>query len=375
MAMRTRNGGSAAAIQYENFQPKSESREEEGESVLLIYLPEFFKEQLKITYVHSSGIVRVTGERPLAYNKWSRFNQTFPVPQNCEVNKIQGKFQDGILFITMPKATIKQSHPKEESKGTKEALLPSKDALPEKTTTSQVSQKPKMETKALKGMEDPAGFFSPKKTDGQKVGAVSPQKSLKDQKSQKGPAEAPPKVVSTTDTKKQRDEKTDQVSGAKTVDQKPMIVKKESTDEVSKKMPTESVKEKTLFEQEEIIRKRKDSLATEGDESRKKRKEPVFAGETSSLRASDKSDREKSDGFASAGAEEKSKQDFNVAGKVKEVTNVAAAAAKKTMKGLGNMELSEEKQSMLNMGVAVLVIVALGAYVVYSYRSSGTSKD
>ena len=39
MAMRTRTGGSAAAIQYENFQPKSESREEVGESVLLIYLP------------------------------------------------------------------------------------------------------------------------------------------------------------------------------------------------------------------------------------------------------------------------------------------------------------------------------------------------
>lgn len=39
MAMRTRTGGSAAAIQYENFQPKSERQEEEGESVLLIYLP------------------------------------------------------------------------------------------------------------------------------------------------------------------------------------------------------------------------------------------------------------------------------------------------------------------------------------------------
>ncbi|KAJ6323210.1 hypothetical protein OIU77_012944 [Salix suchowensis] len=352
MAMRTRTGGSAAAIQYENFQPKSERQEEEGESVVLIYLPDFLKNQLKITYVHSSRIVRVTGERPLEYNKWSRFNQTFHVPQNCEVNKIQGKFQDGILFITMPKDTTKQSHPKEESKGTKEALLPSKDVLPEKTTTSQVSQKPKMETKAQKGMEDAAGFSSPKQTDGQKVGGVS-----------------------TTDTMKQRDEKTGQVSSDKTVDQKPMIAKKERTDEVSKKLPTESVKEKTLSEQEETSRKRKESLATEGDESSKKRKEPVVAGETSSLRASDKSDKEKSGGFAGAGAEEKTKQDFNVAGKVKEVTNVAAAAAKKTVKGLGTMELSEERQSMVNMGVAVLVIVALGAYVVYSYRSSGTSKD
>uniref|UniRef100_A0A6M2F4U1 SHSP domain-containing protein n=1 Tax=Populus davidiana TaxID=266767 RepID=A0A6M2F4U1_9ROSI len=374
MAMRTRIGG-YDAIQYENFQPKSEWKEEEVENVLRIHLPDFLKEQLKITYVHSARIVRVTGERSLSYNKWSRFNQTYPVPQNCEVNKIQGKFHDGILSITMPKATIKQSRSKEEAKGTKEALLPSKDALPEKTTTSQVSQKPKTETKAQKGMEGAAGFSSPKQTDGQKVGALSPQEPLRDQKSQKGAAEAPPKVVSTTDTMKQKDEKTDQVSSAKTVDQKPTAVKKESTGEVSKKLPTESVKEKTLFEQEESIKKRKESLATEGDESSKKRKESMFAGETASLRALDKLDKEKSARFASAGTEEKTKQDFNVAGKVKEVKNVAATAAKKTMKGLSTMELSEEGQSMVNMGVAVLVIVALGAYMVYSYRSSGTSRD
>jgi hypothetical protein len=223
-----------------------------------------------------------------------------------------------------------------------------------------------METKAQKGMEGAAGFSSPKQTDGQKVGALSPQEALKDQKSQKGPAEAPSKVVSTTDTMKQKDEKTDQVSSAKTVDQKPIVVKKESTDEV---------KEKTLFEEEESIKKRKESLVTEGDESSKKGKESMFAGETSSLRALDKLDKEKNVRFASAGTEEKTKQDFNVAGKVKEVKNVAATAAKKTMKGLSTLDLSEEGQSMVNMGVAVLVIVALGAYMVYSYRSSGTSKD
>lgn len=320
---------------------------------------DFLKEQLKITYVCSSRVVRVTGEKPLAYK---RFDQTFPAPENCEVNKIQGMFQNGILFITIPKATNRQPHSEEEEKVTKEASLPSKDAFAEKPMTSQVSQKPAMEEKAQKVMENTASF-------------ASPQEALKDQKSQKGPAEAPSKVVSTTDTMKQKDEKTDQVSSAKTVDQKPIVVKKESTDEVSKKLPTESVKEKTLFEEEESIKKRKESLVTEGDESSKKGKESMFAGETSSLRALDKLDKEKNVRFASAGTEEKTKQDFNVAGKVKEVKNVAATAAKKTMKGLSTLDLSEEGQSMVNMGVAVLVIVALGAYMVYSYRSSGTSKD
>ncbi|KAJ6433094.1 hypothetical protein OIU84_020177 [Salix udensis] len=64
-----------------------------------------------------------------------------------------------------------------------------------------------------------------------------------------GKAEAPPKMASTTDTMKQKDESRDrdQVSSSKTTDQKHMIGKQESTNEVSEK-PAEPVKEKALFE-------------------------------------------------------------------------------------------------------------------------------
>lgn len=312
MAKRTRIGGSAT-IQYEDFQPDYAWKEEEGASVLRIHLPDFLKEQLKITYVCSSRIVRVTGEKPIAYK---RFDQTFPAPENCEVTKIQGTFHDGTLSIIIPKATSTQPHSKEEAKVTKEASLPSKDALAEKPMTSQVSQKPAMEQKAQKAMEDTASF-------------ASPQEALKDQKSQKGKAEASPKVASTTDTMKQKDES---------------------------------------------IKKTTESLTTESDEGCKKRKESLLTSENAPLKTLEK-DKEKSATFAAAGTEEKPKRDFDIAGKVKDVKNVAATAAKKTMKGLSTMELSEEGQSMVNMGVAVLVIVALGAYMVYSYRSSGTSRD
>ncbi|KAG6760540.1 hypothetical protein POTOM_037063 [Populus tomentosa] len=312
MAKRTRIGGSAT-IQYEDFQHDYAWKEEEGASVLRIHLPDFLKEQLKITYVCSSRIVRVTGEKPIAYK---RFDQTFPAPENCEVTKIQGTFHDGTLSITIPKATSTQPHSKEEAKVTKEASLPSKDALAEKPMTSQVSQKPAMEQKAQKAMEDTASF-------------ASPQEALKDQKSQKGKAEASPKVASTTDTMKQKDES---------------------------------------------IKKTTESLTTESDEGCKKRKESLLTSENAPLKTLEK-DKEKSATFAAAGTEEKPKRDFNIAGKVKDVKNVAATAAKKTMKGLGTMEISEERQSMVNMGVAVLAVVALGAFIAYSYRSPGTSKD
>ncbi|XP_011024114.1 PREDICTED: inactive protein RESTRICTED TEV MOVEMENT 2-like [Populus euphratica] len=327
MAKRTRSGGSAT-IQYEDFQPDYAWKEEEGASVLRIHLPDFLKEQLKITYVGSSRNVRVTGEKPLAYK---RFDQTFPAPENCEVTKIQGAFRDGTLLITIPKATSTQPHSEEEAKVTKEASLPSKDALAEKPMTSQVSQKPAMEQKAQKAMEDTASF-------------ASPQEALKDEKSQKGKAEVPPKV----DTMKQKDE--------------------------SRKMPAEPVKEKTSFEQEESIKKTTESLTTESDGGYKKRKESLLTSENAPLETSEK-DKEKSAKFAAAGTEEKPKRDFNIAGKVKDVKNGAASAAKNTMKGLRTMEISEERQSMVNMGVAVLAIVALGAFIAYSYRSRETSKD
>jgi seryl-tRNA synthetase len=142
----------------------------------------------------------------------------------------------------------------------------------------------------------------------------------------------------------------------------------------SRKMPAEPVKEKTLFEQEESIKKTTESLTTESDEGCKKRKESLLTSENAPLENLEK-DKEKSAKFAAAGTEEKSKRDFNIAGKVKDVKNVAATAAKKTMKGLGTMEISEERQSMVYMGVAVLAVVALGAFIAYSYRSPGTSKD
>ncbi|KAF2535893.1 hypothetical protein F2Q68_00023317 [Brassica cretica] len=59
-------------------------------------------------YVHTSKMLKVTGERPLAGRKWSRFNEAFTVPQNCLVDKLRGSFNNNVLTITMPKKTIRK---------------------------------------------------------------------------------------------------------------------------------------------------------------------------------------------------------------------------------------------------------------------------
>lgn len=49
------------------------------------------------------NIVRVRGERLVTENKWSRFQEDFRVPENCEKRDIHARFDGGILSITMPR--------------------------------------------------------------------------------------------------------------------------------------------------------------------------------------------------------------------------------------------------------------------------------
>ena len=66
--------------------------------------------------MHTSKMLRVTGERPLAGRRWSRFNEVFSVPHNCLVDKIYGNFNNNSLTITMPKEITKMSNLPETSK-------------------------------------------------------------------------------------------------------------------------------------------------------------------------------------------------------------------------------------------------------------------
>ncbi|RXH93041.1 hypothetical protein DVH24_013617 [Malus domestica] len=91
---------------YEDFQPHFELMEEQEAHIVQVHLPGFVKEQAKIKFMQNPSVIRVYGQRPLGDNKWSRFNQTFPVQQNCDASKIHGKFSNGILTITIPKKVI-----------------------------------------------------------------------------------------------------------------------------------------------------------------------------------------------------------------------------------------------------------------------------
>ena len=56
----------------------------------------------------NSGHVNIYGERPVNENNFIRFNQTFRVPENSDIDAITAKFEGEILFITLPKHIVEE---------------------------------------------------------------------------------------------------------------------------------------------------------------------------------------------------------------------------------------------------------------------------
>ncbi|KAD7117978.1 hypothetical protein R6Q59_005004 [Mikania micrantha] len=97
---------------YQDFEPSMEWVPEDDSDTLLVYLPGFAKEQLRVQLKARNLII--SGERKLHQNTWSRFRVEFPVSVNCDLNKISAKFEGSILFVRQPKSVVQK--PEDESK-------------------------------------------------------------------------------------------------------------------------------------------------------------------------------------------------------------------------------------------------------------------
>ncbi|XP_047317737.1 protein RESTRICTED TEV MOVEMENT 2 [Impatiens glandulifera] len=87
---------------YQDFEPVTEWKRGNESDTLLLYLPEFKKDQLRVQ-ISSSGTLRISGERPIGGNKWTRFTKELSASSNCDTNKLTAKFQAGILSVRQPK--------------------------------------------------------------------------------------------------------------------------------------------------------------------------------------------------------------------------------------------------------------------------------
>ncbi|CAB4268687.1 unnamed protein product [Prunus armeniaca] len=269
----------------------------------------FVKEQVRITFAASPGVIKVDGQRPLGNNKWSRFNQTFPIQENCDVSKIHGKFSNPILTITIPKLGITQVGPKEVAKPSQQA-----PPTPSKTPTAG-PQEAAAEPKAQKS--------TPSARDEKKVMTIMGGKD-----------EIPPKRI---------DEKRVEFT-AEHVDRKDQS---EAKGKPTEPKNAERVAETSLQKEREANERSKE------------------AGDVPKILEKAK---RKSKSSGSAVDREKRTEEDSIAANV-------MAAAKEGMRNLGKGVNDEEKQMLINMGAAVLVLLALGASASYSLWSSGKTMN
>lgn len=85
------------------------------ELIFLIFVLGFIKEDIKLN-VDGSGNVKATGQRQVNEDKIIYFDQSFKLPENSDVDKISGKFEGEILYVTVPKKAVEEKREHETVK-------------------------------------------------------------------------------------------------------------------------------------------------------------------------------------------------------------------------------------------------------------------
>ncbi|CAI9112278.1 OLC1v1012699C1 [Oldenlandia corymbosa var. corymbosa] len=89
---------------FEDFTPSSGLTEDSDSYCLIIDLPGFKKDEVKLQ-VDDNGHIIVSGERQVNEMKHVRFQQSYKVPEKSNIEETTAKFEDDILYIVIPKLT------------------------------------------------------------------------------------------------------------------------------------------------------------------------------------------------------------------------------------------------------------------------------
>jgi hypothetical protein len=343
-------------------------------------------------------MLRITGERPIQGNKWRKFDQTYPVPQNSEAEKLEAKFEQGILILKMQKKTISQSQaaPKQEVEKSlqdssnnkanfdetkvekvQETIPPSQSTKLEESTKDMKSDSPQIQKLEEKTQNDDDTLSShiPKETisnnnpqNGQQEFEQKPTskettKNQIDEKSQKGQEEFEPKTTSIETNKTQIDEKA--LKGQEEFEPKPTSIEK--TNEKTQK--DQEVEPKPIVR---MVTKEKleEKIVTKNDEDVEKevKEKNEMPYESSKTMKDEKNQNLKENEIEKA---EPSAPNIsaNQEGNMNGIRKLAAASSQFVTRLAEGKWSGEERHLVENVGAAVLVIAAFGAYVSYRFSS------
>ncbi|KAK1387989.1 SHSP domain-containing protein [Heracleum sosnowskyi] len=346
---------------YEEYAPSSEWKQEKESDILLIFLPDFLKQNIRVT-TETGNFLRVTGERPTGGNKWSRFQEDFEIPKNCIIKAIRAKFEDGILTITFPRiantaaaptktttTTTQKPKASQPSYPTSSPLQKQDKKEPTSQTEAEIPQKPALPTPVLKEPTSQTTKAAIPRT------PALPSPELKELERSRFQRQSPPKPTKASNYTSSIDADLRKEPRKYIESSRPPLV----VDDKTPLVPTLATGEATI--NEEVMKGEND---VKNEKTEKKEGEMYQNG------------LEKRGGIEKVeDVETKDKQhienDEKVSNKIVEKTD--EVDFKQAMKSLGR-RINEEKELVVNMGAAVMVIVGLGAYVYHSLSSGKLAK-
>ncbi|XP_070044119.1 protein RESTRICTED TEV MOVEMENT 2-like isoform X2 [Nicotiana tomentosiformis] len=156
--------GAAPAVPtrvYEDFVPTTELVQEQDSDTLLLNLTGFKKEQVRVQLT-KSGILKISGQRPVGQNNWLRFQKDFPISENCDKNKISAKFENCILYVKQPKL-ITSAEKKDKELPTPDTQQPKKPADHAQQAQKKDDEQPKSQELPKQANADNAAAKEPEK--------------------------------------------------------------------------------------------------------------------------------------------------------------------------------------------------------------------
>ncbi|WMV21482.1 hypothetical protein MTR67_014867 [Solanum verrucosum] len=93
---------SSANSVYEDIEPSSGWIEDAENHYLLIDLPGFKREEVKLQ-VDTFDNIKVSGERKVGEYKFIRFQKSMKAPEKSKSEDTSARLEDGILFVIIPK--------------------------------------------------------------------------------------------------------------------------------------------------------------------------------------------------------------------------------------------------------------------------------
>ncbi|KAL4361386.1 hypothetical protein GQ457_04G004740 [Hibiscus cannabinus] len=378
MAGRSRTN--VPATVYKDFQARIDREEEQGAYLLAIHLPDFPKEQINVTYVDASRSIKVQAEKAMERNTRSRFNQEFPVPDNCIIDKIQASFRNGILTISMPKRIITQSQSQSQP-----LPLPSPKQI---TPPNPTPPPPSSSTSAVQKQRDQKLHSPPKPKTQPKPSSATPPKPIAEPKppmmTTKPITEPRPPMVTPKAPKPITEPRPPMATPAApkpiTEPRPPMVTAPQIPKQQTKGKEVEAL---PPLKQREEIQRKVSAVAKQTEEEK-------AGGSTPTPEIVERKGETK-DGLKDL-VDEKAKDSVPEAANIPKASVKAGIVEMKPKEGGGFLEMAgmdkimktvkrlatdnaEDRQLLINIGVSVLVIVALGAYITYSYRSSGKARN